>query len=82
MNVGWLANTTSGYMVGDYIATSFSAGKAFPVFVVASAPNGSQLNESLFTVQFGLPVTGGSNAASSAHVVFTQSNHSVRYNTL
>ncbi len=82
MNVTWLANTTDGYMVGDYIATSFSSDKAFPVFVVASAPNGSQLNESLFTVQSGLSVTGGSNRAASDHVAFTQSTHSVRYNTL
>ncbi len=27
MNVAWLANTTDGYMVGDYIATSFSGRK-------------------------------------------------------
>lgn len=82
MNVAWLANTTDGTMVGDYIATSFSSGKAFPIFVVASAPTGSQLNESLFTIQSGLPITGGTNPAASSHVVFTRSIHSVRYNTL
>jgi len=71
MNLTWLANTTSGYMVGDYISTSFSAGKAFPLFVVAAAPNSGQLNESLFTAQAGLPVIGGTSTASGEYVVFT-----------
>ncbi len=81
MKITWLANTDSGYMVGDYISTSFSSGKAFPVFVTAAAPNGSgQLNESLSTVQAGFAVEGGSFAASTAHVVtFTQSHPSVLY---
>jgi BNR repeat-like domain len=65
MNLSWLANTTSGYMVGDYISTSFSNGKAFPLFVVASAPNGSTLNEALFTTQQGLAIAGGTLAVSS-----------------
>ena len=38
MNLTWLANTTDGYMVGDYFSTSFSDGKAFPVFITASSP--------------------------------------------
>lgn len=75
MNLTWLASTTSGYMVGDYIATSFSAGKAFPLFIVAAAASGSQLNESLTTVQAGLAVRGGMHPASSAHVGFTHSAH-------
>ncbi|HZU02164.1 MAG TPA: sialidase family protein, partial [Ktedonobacteraceae bacterium] len=73
MKVTWLANTTSGSMVGDYISTSFSAGKAFPLFVVATAPNGGQLNEALFTVKAGLTAAGGTQPASSEHVVFTHS---------
>jgi hypothetical protein len=64
MNLSWLANTTSGYMVGDYISTSFSNGKAFPLFVVASSPNGSTLNEALFTTQAGLAVARGTLAIS------------------
>ncbi len=71
MNVTWLANTTGGYMVGDYISTSFAQGKAFPVFVTATAPNGGQLNESLFTVQTGLAIAGGTNVASDEHATFT-----------
>ncbi len=81
MNLTWLANTDSGYMVGDYISTSFSDGKAFPVFVTASAPSGNQFNEALFTVKPGLAVEGGTEAASSEHVVFTrtQTTRSVLY---
>ena len=59
MNLSWLANTTQGSMVGDYISTSFSNGKAYPLFIVASAPNGSTLNEALFTTQTGLSILGG-----------------------
>ena len=81
MNITWLANTDSGYMVGDYISTSFSNGKAFPVFVTATAPSGSgQLNETLSTVQTGLAVQGGSFAASTAHAMtFTRSHPPVLY---
>ncbi len=35
MNVLWLPNTTLGYMVGDYISTSYINGKAFGVFAKA-----------------------------------------------
>jgi hypothetical protein len=79
MNVSWLANTTDGYMVGDYIATSFSAGKAYPIFVTASAPNNSQLNEALDTVQMGLAIEGGTNAATASPVISTHSQSSKLY---
>jgi len=41
-------------MVGDYISTSFSGGKAYPVFAVATAPGGGAFNEAMFTVSGGL----------------------------
>ena len=72
VNLAWLANTTSGYMVGDYISTSFAHGNALPVFVIAAAPNGTQLNEALFTITGGLAVTGGTQTASGDSVVFTR----------
>lgn len=72
MNLTWLANTTDGYMVGDYISSSFSDGKAFPVFVTATAPNGSQFNEALFTETTGLTIEGGTNTASTDHTIFTR----------
>ena len=78
MNLTWLANTTDGYMVGDYISTSFSDGKAFPLFVAASAPNGSQFNEALFTVKAGLAIAGGTNSASAEHAIFAQPTPLVR----
>jgi hypothetical protein len=65
MNLSWLANTTQGNMVGDYISTSFSNGKAFPIFVNASAPNGATLNEALFTTKVGLTILGGTLKATS-----------------
>jgi len=65
INLAWLANTTSGFMVGDYISTSFSNGKAFPIFVNASAPNGATLNEALFTTKVGLTILGGTLTATS-----------------
>ncbi|HEV7234570.1 MAG TPA: hypothetical protein VGN15_00225, partial [Ktedonobacteraceae bacterium] len=66
LSMAWLANTTQGYMVGDYISTSFSNGKAFPLFVAASAPsNSGQLNESLFTTSQGLAIVGGTLSATS-----------------
>ena len=38
--VPWIANTNQGYMVGDYISTSFTGdGKAHPVFSFAKAPD-------------------------------------------
>src|SRR6266567_1141790 len=73
MNVAWLASTTQGNMVGDYISTSFSNGKAYPVFVVATAPNGGQLNEAMFTATSGLTIAGGTNAASAEQVISSRS---------
>jgi hypothetical protein len=35
MRTPWLPLTTQGYMVGDYMSTSFVGGLAFPVFMVA-----------------------------------------------
>ncbi len=49
MSLSWLASTTQGRMVGDYISTSFSGGAAHPVFAVASAPTGSAFHEAMFT---------------------------------
>ncbi len=66
MKLSWLASTTLGRMVGDYISTSFIGGKAYPVFAVAQAKSGATFNEALTTVGSGLPVRGGNAAATSA----------------
>lgn len=47
MPLSWLADTSQGRMVGDYISTSFSNGKAVAVFALASAPDPG-FHESMF----------------------------------
>ncbi len=59
MTVTWLCSTSWGYMVGDYISASFSGGKAFPFFPVATAPTtdsygNTTLHEAINTVSGGL----------------------------
>ena len=50
MTLTWLANTTQGYMVGDYISASYnSGGTSHGVFAVASQNNGSVFNEATYT---------------------------------
>jgi hypothetical protein len=55
MQLSWLAATSQGRMVGDYISSSFTNGGVRPVFAVASAPLGSVFNESMFTTASLLP---------------------------
>lgn len=54
MNVLWLPNTTLGYMVGDYISTSYMNGRAFGVFAKAVKPTGSKFHETMNTPAMGL----------------------------
>jgi hypothetical protein len=63
MTVTWLASTTQGFMVGDYISASFNAsGVAHGVFAVATAPSGNVFNEAMFTQAAGFQAAGGSAA--------------------
>ena len=63
----WLPNTSQGYMVGDYISTSFSGSVAFGVFENATAGNctlgnATSCNEFSVAPSSGLtaaPATGG-----------------------
>jgi hypothetical protein len=54
MSLGWLASTSQGPMVGDYISTSFAGGSAHPVFAVANAPSGSTFDEAIYSPASGL----------------------------
>lgn len=54
MKMSWLPNTTLGYMVGDYISTSYVNGKAFGAFAKALAPKGAKFRESMYTPNMGL----------------------------
>jgi hypothetical protein len=70
MTLSWLANTSQGRMVGDYISTSVfptaNGGRAYPVIAVANAPTGGVFNEAMYVPTGGLEVTGGSLRASGA----------------
>ena len=66
MNLTWTAFTTQGYMVGDYISTSFISGAAFPVIAVAGPGIPTQnLNEAMFTTSTGLAVASGGTASTT-----------------
>jgi hypothetical protein len=51
----WIAATSGGFMVGDYISTSFAGGRAVPVFVLARKPTGTRLHESAFAASLTVP---------------------------
>lgn len=52
MMLAWLPATSSGRMVGDYIATAFSQGKAYGIFAVAK-PKSSGFHEAIYTTAVG-----------------------------
>jgi hypothetical protein len=52
--VSGIAKTSLGSMVGDYISTSFTGGRAVPVFVLATAPRNG-LHEAAFATSLPVP---------------------------
>jgi hypothetical protein len=44
----WLADTSEGYMTGDYISTSFAGGSPHPVFALAHCPRAGTLHEAIY----------------------------------
>jgi len=54
MSPAWLPNTFSGLMVGDYVSTAFSGGKAFAIFAAAQANAGTVFDEPMYTTTTGL----------------------------
>ena len=78
MQLGWLAPTTQGAMVGDYISTSFLAGqqRVVGVFAIGSAPaSGGLLDEPMFA---GLEkVRGGNGHTASDPMLFNSPDSSV-----
>jgi hypothetical protein len=57
MQLGWLAQTSQGRMVGDYISTSvFNGGAlALPAFAAATAPEqDGTFHEAIFTTREGI----------------------------
>ena len=72
MQLGWLAPTTQGVMVGDYISTSFLAGQQRVVnaFAIGFQPTPDGLfNEPMFAALE--KVRGGTNRAGNPAVLFT-----------
>jgi hypothetical protein len=67
LTLSWLANTSQGRMVGDYISTSYAGGTAYGVFALASAPSGSVFNEALFTTSSGLLAPANTFAPAAAN---------------
>jgi hypothetical protein len=52
MSLSWIAASSQGRMVGDYISTSFAGGTAHPIFAIAKAPIGGVFNERAATATF------------------------------
>jgi hypothetical protein len=69
MSLDRLANTDQGRMVGDYISTSFSGGKAYPVVALANAPSNGTFDEAMYTFSGGLDVSGGTTSGAGGHPV-------------
>jgi hypothetical protein len=73
MSLSWLANTSQGRMVGDYISTSVLpptlGGRAWPTFAVATQPSGGLFAEAMYVPTGGLPISGGTARALVAGVV-------------
>ena len=61
MSLPWLPNTFAGLMVGDYVATAYSGGKAFAIFAAAQTNSGALFDEPIYTTTSGL--TAAQNAA-------------------
>jgi len=65
MSLSWLPKTSQGFMVGDYMSTSFSGGPAFPAFALAGAPKGGVFDEATFTVKGGVAAAGAATPATT-----------------
>ena len=75
LGLKWLPLTDQGFMVGDYISTSFSNGQAFPVLANATQANCKQsvplsCHEFMVTATGGLLLGGGNRPAGTGRPVF------------
>lgn len=77
-NVGWVANTSQGRMVGDYISTSYGSDNlTHAAFATATAPSSgancgdvtNNCNEPMDSTASGLALIGGSNSSAGDPVL-------------
>jgi hypothetical protein len=80
MSPAWLPNTFAGLMVGDYVASAYSGGKAFAIFAAAQANSGTLFDEPIYTTTSGLPAAQHAAALTAAErpVPNPQSDHPTR----
>jgi hypothetical protein len=52
MDLSWIAETSQGRMVGDYISTSFAGGSAHPVYAIAKALDNGMFVERAASASF------------------------------
>jgi hypothetical protein len=72
MTMAQIANTSQGYMVGDYISCSVVNGKGVALLAVGKAPtNGQAFDEGMYTVGGGLAMRGGPIRATTGPVFAT-----------
>jgi hypothetical protein len=71
MTLSWLANTSQGRMVGDYISTSVlpGGGRAWPTIAVANTPSGTTFDEAMYVPTNGLSISGGARQALTGPVL-------------
>lgn len=76
MQLTWLPLSDDGYMVADYIGVSYLNGNPLGVFAVAKAPNGSTLNEAMYTTKEPLlPAADAPRFSSKSEVPVARSNY-------
>ncbi len=51
MRLEWMANTTSGRMLGDYISVHYAGGRPVVVWVLASEPVGTSFREAVYATR-------------------------------
>ena len=56
MTLSWLAPTSQGPMVGDYISTSFTGSSAQTVVALANAPSGGVFDQAMYAPSSSLGV--------------------------
>jgi hypothetical protein len=75
MALSWLASTSQGRMVGDYISTSMNGGRAWPVFAVAQAPVAGVFDEAMYVATGGIAIGGGIGGIGSSSAPAVASGH-------